>query len=169
MSIRRLPRVVFSAELPPPRRARKRLAEALRRCLSSTFGPIQSFQLPLVPVTVLRLKIAQRNFVVAIKRLKRKGVGNGEWKIRVDPLDYPSRLKGISSDEERKLARDLMAICGAVDTVLKDIPTVARLRWYFVGWNASIPGVSTPAELPWHLDVPELTSPHPAAAQRHHQ
>ena len=52
-------------------------------------------------------------------------------------------------------AGDLLLIADSIHALLTTIPGVARLVWFFQGWDIKIPGARTPAELPWHADAPE--------------
>ena len=66
---------------------------------------------------------------------------------------FPEPGKRFPEDEQERYAKDLMVISNEVHAVLAGTPGVTRLRWWFVGWDVSKPGVKSPEELPWHLDV----------------
>lgn len=155
-SIQRVPRVGFGLEQQPARRARREIAGMLERHLSKRFGPVRSFRRYFLPVSLLMLNVNGNNFVASIARERLKGQDDGEWCVAVNPLDYPVPKKNLPEDEERKYARDLMLISDEIQTLLTNTPGVTRLRWFFEGWDVDKPGVRDPAELPWHVDVPEL-------------
>lgn len=150
--------MAFNLELVPARGARKELTRRFERHLSKHLGPVRTIGRWIFPVSVLQITLATGNFSVGITRRRRKGPTYGEWRIFIDPV--MGRAPGdISNEEQRKCAKDLMLISGVIHTMLADIPEVTRLRWFFEGWNNKIPGVGTPADLPWHLDVSELRGP----------
>jgi len=158
MSIQRLPRVVFNLELVPARGARKELTKKIERHLSKNVGQVRSIGRWIFPVSLLQITLAAGNFAVGIARRRRKGPDYGAWSISIDPVI--GRVPGnISSEEQRKCAKDLMLISDAIHALLTEIPGVTRLRWFFEGWNNKTPAVGSPADLPWHLDVPELCGP----------
>jgi hypothetical protein len=158
MSIQRVPRVGFSLELLPARRAREELAGMLHRHLSKRFGPVRAFRRFLFPVSLLTLNLAEDKYVVAINREKPKNRDQGEWHVAIDPLEYPVPMKNLPKHEERKYARNLMIISDEIHVLLAGTPGVTRLRWFFDGWDARKPGVRTPGELPWYVDVSGLRS-----------
>ena len=158
MSIQRLPRVVFNLELVRARGARNELTRKVEQHLSKHLGAVRAIGRWIFPVSVLEIALATGNFVVGITRRRRKGPNYGAWCISIDPAT--SRVPGdISNDEQRKAAKDLMLISDVIHALLADIPGVTRLRWFFEGWDNRTPAVRTPAELPWHLDIPELRGP----------
>jgi hypothetical protein len=124
------------------------------RHLSQHFGQIRSIQRLVLPVSVLLLKLPGGDFTVTIRRVLRKRFA--EWRIGVDPLAYPGLWKKLPKEEERKYAKDLLLISTEIHALLTSVPGITRVRWFFEGWNLRRPGVRTPAELPWYMDVPEL-------------
>lgn len=155
MSIHRVPRVQFCLELLPVRRARKELALMFEKHLAKRFGPVRVFKRVFLPVSILTLNIRDSKFVIAVTRERRKKHDN-EWYVSVDPIEYPAP-KNLPRELERKYATDMLAISEEMNVLLTGVPGVTRLRWYFEGWDIKKPGVRTPAELPWHVDVPELS------------
>lgn len=158
MSIQRVPRVGFSLELLPARRAREELTGMFERHLSRRFGPVRTLRRFIFPVSLLTFNLAEGKYVVAINRETRKNRGHGEWYVAIDPLEYPVPMKNLPADEERKYARNLMVISDEIHALLASTPGVTRLRWFFDGWDARKPGVRTPVELPWYVDIPGLRS-----------
>lgn len=150
MIIQRYPRVSFNLELLPARGARKELARRFEQHLSKHFGPVRTRRL-LFPIYLLILKLSSGDFAVGIARRRRWGPDYRAWYIAIDPA-----RGNVPNEEQRKHAKDLILISDEIHALLSGIPEITRLRWYFDGWDNKTPGVRTPAELPWHLDIPEL-------------
>lgn len=81
------------------------------------------------------------------------------WEIAINAVRFPAPLKRFPEDQQIKYANDLMVISNEVHAVLTKTVGVTRLRWWFAGWDASKPGVRTPAQLPWRVDASELAGP----------
>jgi hypothetical protein len=73
--------------------------------------------------------------------------------MSITPSKFPVPGNGFPEVEQERYAKDLMVISNEVHAVLTRTPGVTRLRWWFLGWDVSKPGVRTPAELPWHAQV----------------
>lgn len=160
-ALQKVPRVMFSLDLAPVRRARRKLADRLARRLSEKFGTVDVFPRAIFPVAYLKLKVDGLDFGVCIAHRKAQGPGNGEWRVTIDPFDAPAPLANLSRDEQRDCARDLRMrglrmISDEIHAEVTTISGVTRLRWFFRGWDVKKPGVQTPAELPWQVSVPEL-------------
>jgi hypothetical protein len=155
-TLQRMPRVMFSLDLPRGRRRRNTLPKVLARQLSEKFGTIEVFPRTILSLSCLKFKVNRFDFVVRIAQRKAQGARNGEWFVAVDPFDAPAPLANLSRDEQIEYARDLRLISDGVHAVLVAMPGVTRLRWFVDGWESEKPGVRTPAELPWHLGIPEL-------------
>jgi hypothetical protein len=118
-------------------------------------GPVRAIGRWIFPVSLLKITLPAGDFSVGIARRRRKGPNYGTWSISIDPVI--GRVPGnISNEEQRKRAKDLMLISEEIHALLADIPGVTGLRWFFEGWDNKTPGVRTPADLPWHVDIPEL-------------
>lgn len=52
--------------------------------------------------------------------------------------------------------KDLMLISDVIHTLLADTPRITQLRWFFEGWDNNTPGVPTPADLPWDVEISEV-------------
>lgn len=130
----------------------------LERHLSARFGPVRSSRFNIVvPVSQLMLAADGNVFLVAFAREKRGRQNDSAWLLTINPLNYPVPLKKLPIDEERKYSKGLMLISGEIEALLTNTPAVAQQGWFFEGWEAKKLGVRTPAELPWHVDVPELS------------
>jgi hypothetical protein len=110
----------------------------------------------MLPVTQLMLNAAGSEFLVALLHDKHAGQGGGAWLLTINPLDYPVPKRNLPKEAEMKYANGLMLISHEIEGLLTNTPTVTRQRWFFEGWESNKPGVRTPAELPWHVDAPEL-------------
>jgi len=154
-SIKRAPRVAFGLNIVPKWRARFDLARMMRRQLSERFGHILLHPGIIFKLSVLGLKMNGEGFLVGIRENKYPGNTARMWEIAINPSRYPVPTKSFPEDEQERYAKDLMLISNEVHAVLARTPGVTRLRWWFVGWDVGNPGVRTPRELPWHVDVPE--------------
>jgi hypothetical protein len=125
------------------------------RHLTKRFGPVRMFKRVFLPVSILTFNVLETKFVIAVTPERRKKYDN-EWYVSVDPIEYPVS-KDLPRELEMKYAGNLLAISEEINVLLTDIPGVTRLRWYFEGWDKKKPGVRTPAELPWHMDVLQLS------------
>jgi hypothetical protein len=158
MSIKRLPRIAFDLDLLPGRfklllepRTRKDLVRRFEQPLSKHFGRVRVVQLLFPPVSVIKLTLNGTDFAVGIGR-RRRTPNRRAWLVAIDPF-VP---RNLSNEELRKYAKDLMLISDKVHATATSIPGITRLRWYFEGWDLNTPTVGTPADLPWHVDIPEL-------------
>lgn len=71
-----------------------------------------------------------------------------EWDLMIDPCDFSAPLRrGFSMEKE--YAKELLLVSEHINALLKMIPGVKSLRWFFKGWDPMTPGVQSPAELPW--------------------
>jgi len=128
----------------------------LERHLSARFGPVRSSRLNILSVSQLMLTADGNDFLVAFAREKHKGQDDGAWLLTINPIDYPVPRRNLPKGEEGKYSKGLMLISGEIEALLTNTLAVTRQGWFFEGWEAKKPGVRTPAELPWHVDVPEL-------------
>jgi hypothetical protein len=156
MALQKVPRVMFSLDLAPVRRTRRKLADRLARRLSEKFGTVDVIPRTIFPMAYLKFEVGGVDFAVCISHRKAQGLGTGEWRVTIDPLDAPAPLADPSRDEQRDYARHLRMISDEIHAEVTTISGVTRLRWFFPGWDVKKPGVQTPAELPWHVSVPEL-------------
>jgi hypothetical protein len=156
MSIQRVPRAAFNLKLQSQRRARHELAKMLQQHLMKRFGAVRVFRRFFFPVSVLTLTVNRNVIVVTLRGKPWKRFDENEWYVRVNPLRYPVPIKNLPEDEGRKYERDLMLVSDEIHGLLTHTSGVTRLRWFFQGWDVGRPGVLSPAELPWHVEVPEL-------------
>ena len=156
MTVHRLPRAIFNLDGLPARAARRELVGRFVQHLSGSFGPIRVYGVWFVRAVLFRLKLPDEEFAVGLaRRRKYTGPDYGAWTVSIDPA--VGRVFGdVSNEDQRQYAKDLMQISDEVHSLLTDIPGITRLRWFFKGWDSTIPGVGTPADLPWQFDVPEL-------------
>lgn len=125
----------------------------LREHLSGTFGSVRPISRFLFPVSIMTLTANRDAFFVGIDKYRYSEPGMTEWYIAVDPTEHPL---SIPKNEEGKYAEDLMLISDEIHALLTNTPGVTRLCWFFPGWDVKKPGVLTPAELPWDVDVPGI-------------
>lgn len=155
MTLQRVPRVKFGLERPSVRQAHRELLAMLQRHLSDRFGPVETFRVFILPVSLM-LKVDGNKFSVAFGRQRRKARRDyGEWIVAINPAAYPVPKKSLPKHEEKKYSRGLMLISDEIQTLLSNTPGVTRLRWFFEGWDIKKPAVRAPTELPWNTDVPE--------------
>ncbi len=153
--LRLAPRAMFTLDAPPALGARGKLADMFARRLSERFGPIRVVRRVIYPVAFLAFKVGGVDYSVGITRRRHRGPRKGEWYVLIDPLDAASGVTNPTIDEQRTYARDLRLVSDEIHAVLSTAPGVARLRWFFEGWDVEKPGVATPPELPWQAGVPE--------------
>jgi hypothetical protein len=94
-------------------------------------------------------------FIVLVRENKYPGNKVRMWEIMINPYRFPTPSERFPEDEQERYAKDLMTLSDEVHAVLTRTPGITRLRWWFVGWDVTKPGVQTPAELPWHIDALE--------------
>lgn len=152
MGIQKVPRVWFRAELSSVRGARRELSRMLERHLSARFGPVRSCWLPFLSISQLMLNVDGNDFLVALAQEKRTVPGTGPWLLTINPLDYPVPKRSLPKEREKTYSKGLMLISDEIEVLLANTPTVTRHRWFFEGLGGK-PGVKTPAELPWHMDI----------------
>jgi hypothetical protein len=153
MSIKKAPRVGFSLNLVPRWRARIDLARYMTRQLSKRFGHISLHPGYLFRASVLVVNLKGEKFLLAVRENKRPVNNDRAWEILLNPSRFPSPAKRFPEDEQERYAKDLLVISTEIDAVLTRTPGVARLRWWFVGWDVNKPGVRRPVNLPWHPDA----------------
>lgn len=104
--------------------------------------------------SVLLVTLNGEKFVVLVREDKYMYPGHKDrmWQILISPYRFRSPAVCFPEDEQERYAKDFMAISKEIHAVLARTPGIARLRWWFVGWDVNQPGVRTPAELPWRLD-----------------
>jgi hypothetical protein len=158
MSIKNAPRVAFGLQLVPKWRARVDLARLMTRKLSKRFGHIWLHLGLFFKASVLVVHLNGEEFFVVVRENKYSGNTVRMWEIAINPSRFPVPGLNFPEDEQRKYTPDLMVLSHEVHAVLARTPGVTRLRWWLVGWDVKTPGVRTPAELPWHRDVPEPSS-----------
>jgi len=151
----RAPRAAFELAPGPSAMVRRRLALTLKQHLSRTTRPILHLNrfLFLFPMTSLTVASEGCKIVVFIRPHKRSESTPKRWHIIVDPLLRPGALEKLPIDEREKWHRNLLRVSSEVHAALVGVSGIARLRWFFDGWDPKQPGVSTPAELPWHANV----------------
>lgn len=160
MSIKRLPRIAFDLDLLPGRfkflRDRRTQMDLVRRFeqpLSKRFGPVRVVSPLVIPISAIVFTLKETDFAVGIGRLRRTP-NRRAWSVAIDPL--VSRRRSLSNEELRKYAKDLRLISDELHRILSGIPEITRLRWYFEGGgDAAAPPARTPADLPWHVEMPE--------------
>lgn len=156
MSIKRAPRVAFSLNIAPKWRARFDLSRFMTRQLSKRFGSIPLHPGFILGTSVLVVSLNGERFLIGICRVKYPGSTKKEWQIEINPSRFPVPSKRFPEAEQEKYANDLKIISNEIHAVLAKTPGVTRLRWFFVGWGFVKPGVRTPRELPWRMDVSEV-------------
>ncbi len=153
MSIKQAPRVAFSLNIVPKWRARLDLARMMTRQLSKSLGCIQLHPGFILGTSVLVVSVNGEKFLIGICKVKYPGSAIKEWQIEVSPARFSVPRKHFPEDAQEKYAKELMNISNKIQAVLARTPGVTRLRWFFVGWGFKTPGVHTPLELPWRVDV----------------
>lgn len=154
MSIKQAPRAGSGLQIVPKWRARIDLARMMTRQLSKRFGDVRLYPGFLFKASVLVVNLDGEKFLLEIRGNKHPGNTARVWEIAVNPSRFPAPAKHFPQDEQEAYAKDLIVISNEVHAVLSRTPGVTRLRWWFVGWDVSKPGVRSPAELPWHAQVP---------------
>jgi hypothetical protein len=154
MSIKQAPRVGFGLQIVPKWRARLDLARMMTRQLSKRFGHIPLYLGFFFWNSVLVVSLSGEKFLVVVRENKYSGNAVRMWEISITPSKFPVPAKHFPQNEQEAYAKDLIVISNEVHAVLRRTPGVTRLRWWFVGWDVSKPGVRSPAELPWNAQVP---------------
>jgi hypothetical protein len=154
MNIKRAPRVGFGLQIVPRWRARIDLARMMTRQLSKRFSDVRFYPGWLFPNSALLVTLSGDKFVVLVRKDKYKYPGHRDrmWQIMINPYKFRSPAVHFPQVEQERYAKDLMVISSEVHSVLTRTPGITRLRWWFVGWDVTKPGVRTPKELPWHMD-----------------
>lgn len=157
MSIKKAPRVTFSLEIVPKWRSRVELARSMRRQLSKRFRHIcSSHSIDFFRLSGLAVNLNDEYVLVGIGTYRESRNSMSMWEIAVNPARFPVPSKNFPEHEQKKYAKDLLLVSEEIHAVLIRTPGVAHLRWYFEGWDVRIPGVRTPAELPWRVNDAEL-------------
>ena len=156
MSLTRAPRVGFGLQIEPKWRARVDLARMMTRQLSKRFGYVRLYPGYLFRNSVLVVTFNGDKFHVVVRENKYPGNAVRMWDIMINPARFPITSERFPEDEQERYAKDLLVISNEIHAVLNRTPGITRLRWWFLGWETNKPGVRTPAELPWHIDTPEL-------------
>lgn len=155
MSVKRAPRVGFGLELRPKWRARVDLARYMTRKLSKRFADVRLYPGYVFRASVLVVNLNGERFFIAVRKDKYRGNTGSMWDILINPSRFPEPGKRFPEDEQEKYAKDLRLISNEIHAVLARTPGVTRLRWWFFGWDVNKPGVRTPSQLPWLVDVPD--------------
>jgi hypothetical protein len=125
--------------------------------LSARFGSVWRSPLNFfLPASQLMLTADGKKFVVAFACEKRRVQDDVAWLVAINPADYPVPRRHLPKDVEGTYLKGLMLISDAVEALLTNTLGVTRQGWFFEGWEENSPGVRTPVELPWQVDVPEM-------------
>jgi len=163
MSVKKVPRAAFFLEVSPAQRAREDLTHKLQLHLARRFGNVE-FRIPFVQRvlfkrSMLLVHVDGKGIVVA---LARHGIPREvpehrrEWDLAIDPFDPFVPMERMLK-MEGEYATELLLVSEHIHSLLIMLPGIRSLRWFFKGWDANIPGVRGPAELPWNLKVPSAT------------
>lgn len=156
MSMNRTPWVGFGLQIVPKWRARIDLARMMTRQLSRCFGHIRLSPGYFFRVSVLVVNLNGDKFLVGIRENKHPGNTVRMWEIWASPARFPVSSDHFPEEEQDRYAKDLTVISNEIHAVLSQTPGVTRLRWWFAGWDRTMPGVRTPRELPWRKDSAEV-------------
>lgn len=154
MSLRKLPRAIFGFELQPVLPTLQELANVLKEGLSKRFGRVQvryPFIQRLYRESMLIVSVNGREVLVSLLRDGSRGElpeYQREWMVLIDPFSGPV-WRVLRHDSERGYESEFLAVSNEVHALLGEVPRIARLRWYFKGWDPNKPAVRTPSELPW--------------------
>jgi hypothetical protein len=107
--------------------------------------------------SVILVNLNGEGFFIVVRKNKCPGNTGSMWGILINPSRFPEPGKSFPEDDQERCAKDLRLISDEVHAVLARTSGVTRLRWWFFGWDVNRPGVRTPSQLPWRVDVPELT------------
>jgi len=154
MSIKKAPWAGFGLQIVPKWRARIDLARMMTRQLSKRFGRVLLSPGVFFRTSVLAVELNGEKFLIGIRENKTPGKPVRMWELWVGPARFPVPSDHFPEDEQEKYAKDLMIISNEIHAVLTMTSGVTSLRWWFAGWDVTKPGVRTPAELPWQVDVP---------------